>query len=57
MQLSKDQMLKELGDIASQRNPGLKPKQARRGISKFMKKASYEQWLVLYNDTIKGGSK
>lgn len=55
MQLSKDQMLKELGDIASQRNPGLKPKQVRRAISKFMKKVSYEQWIALYKDTIKGG--
>lgn len=47
-----ERMLKELGEEAAKRN-GIKPKDARRGIQKFMKKkkATYEDWLHLYNDT------
>lgn len=47
---SKEQMLKELGDIAAQRN-NIKPKQARRAIAKGMKKATYEQWVELYKNS------
>lgn len=57
MNPTKEEMLKQLGDILAQRNPGIKPKQARRSISKAMKHASYDAWIELYCNTMNEGRK
>ena len=54
--ITKEQMLKQLGDKLSDMQ-GIKPKDARRAIQRAMKKASYQQWLDLYNDTFYRGGK
>lgn len=51
---TKDQILRELGDLAAKRN-NMKPKDARRALMRSLKKASYDQWLAIYKDAIQGG--
>lgn len=55
MQLTKEQILRELGDILAKRKPEVKPKEARRAIAKALKHAPYDQWVELYVNTINGG--